>query len=73
MRAGELALNPSPWNLDVTQSGTICAASSPLKMWRPNSEGAAKLTITTAGGSPTTVDWPAGKSTARMAGCTQDR
>ena len=64
MRSGELALNPSPWNVDVTQSGTICAASGPLKLWRPESEGATKLTITPASGAAATVDWPAGKSSA---------
>jgi len=64
MRSGELALNPSPWNVDVTQSGTTCAASGPLKLWRPESEAATKLTITPASGAAATVDWPAGKSTA---------
>lgn len=64
MRSGDLALNPSPWNLDISQSGTICIAKgSPLKMWRPSSEDAAKLIITPASGKATTVNWPAGKST----------
>ena len=64
MRSGDIALNPSPWNLDISQSGTICIAKgSPLKMWRPSSEDAAKLTITPASGKATTVNWPAGKTT----------
>lgn len=64
MRSGDLALNPSPWNLDISQSGTICVAKgSALKMWRPSSEEAAKLIITPASGKATKVDWPAGKST----------
>jgi hypothetical protein len=64
MRSGDLALNPSPWNLDISQSGTICIAKgSPLKMWRPSSEDAAKLIITPSSGKATTVNWPAGKST----------
>ncbi|QNP46532.1 hypothetical protein H9L14_05195 [Sphingomonas sediminicola] len=64
MRSGDLALNPSPWNLDISQSGTICIAKgSPLKMWRPSSEDAAKLIITLSSGKATTVNWPAGKST----------
>jgi hypothetical protein len=64
MRSGDLALNPSPWNLDVSQSGTICMAKGrPLKMWRPSSDDAAKLNITPASGKATTVNWPAGKST----------
>lgn len=64
MRSGDLALNPSPWNLDVSQSGTICMAKGgALKMWRPSSDEAAKLTITPSSGKATTVAWPAGKST----------
>ena len=58
MRTGDLALNPSPWNLDVTQSGTMCIGASGLQMWRPNSEEAAKLSISTDCGPATTVDWP---------------
>ncbi|HEX6218063.1 MAG TPA: hypothetical protein VFZ35_02170, partial [Sphingomicrobium sp.] len=64
MRTGDLALNPSPWNLDVTQSGTMCIDSSGgLKMWRPNSEEADTLSISAAEGPATKVTWPAGKST----------
>jgi hypothetical protein len=63
MRTGDLALNPSPWNLDVTQSGTMCVAASGLQMWRPNPEEAAQLSITVGDGQATTVAWPAGKST----------
>lgn len=63
MRSGELALNPSPWNLDVTQSGTVCATGKSLKIWRPEVGEAAKLTITKGSGPPTTVSWPAGKAT----------
>ena len=62
MRSGDLALNPSPWNLDVTQSGTICATGTGLKLWRPDSADATKLTIKGAGPA-TTLSWPAGKST----------
>jgi len=62
MRSGELAMNPSPWNVDVTQSGTVCATGKTMKLWRPESTAASKLTIT-RNGSATHVDWPAGKST----------
>lgn len=63
MRSGDLALNPSPWNLDVSQSGTICVAQgSTLKMWRPSSDEAAKLDIA-SNGKKATVDWPASKPT----------
>lgn len=68
MRTGDLALNPSPWNLDVTQSGTMCVAATGLQMWRPNSEEAVKLSISKGSGSATTVDWPAGKSTLAWPG-----
>lgn len=68
MRTGDLALNPSPWNLDVTQSGTICVGATGLQMWRPNSEEAAKLSISKGDGAATTVDWPAGKSTLAWPG-----
>ena len=63
MRSGDLALNPSPWNLDVTQSGTICASGKGPKIWRPDSEQKSKLTITKGSGPGTTVNWPAGKPT----------
>jgi hypothetical protein len=64
LRTGELALNPSPWNVDATQSGATCAArGSPPKIWRPESGDAAQLTISKASGTPTIVSWPAGKST----------
>ena len=63
MRSGELALNPSPWNLDVSQSGTVCTSGKPLKIWRPDASDATKLTVTSGSGPATTVDWPAGKAT----------
>lgn len=64
MRTGDLALNPSPWNLDVTQSGTMCIGSAGgLKMWRPNAEEAGTLSISAGEGPATKVKWPAGKST----------
>ena len=63
MRSGDLAMNPSPWNLDVTQSGTVCATGKTLKLWRPESAASAKLTISKGSGSATKVDWPAGRST----------
>ena len=68
MRTGDLALNPSPWNLDVTQSGTMCIGASGLQMWRPNSEEAVQLNISAGDGPATTVAWPAGKSTLAWPG-----
>ena len=63
MRAGEVPMNPDPWNLDVTQSGKLCIANtSKLTLWRPQKDDAIKLTIR-GGGGEQTLDWPAGKDT----------
>ena len=63
MRSGAVPLNPSPWNLDITQSGKICIANpAKLTLWRPEKEDSIKLTIT-GGGGEQTLDWPAGKDT----------
>jgi len=63
MRSGEVPPNPSPWNLDITQSGKICVAdASKLTLWRPTKDDAIKLTIK-GGSGEQTLDWPAGKDT----------
>jgi hypothetical protein len=64
LRSGEIPQNPSPWNLDITQSGKMCIADpAKLMLWRPEADDAAKLTI--SGGSQSgTVDFAAGKATA---------
>jgi hypothetical protein len=63
MRSGAVPLNPSPWNLDITQSGKICIANpSKLTLWRPEKDDSIKLTIT-GGGAEQTLDWAAGKDT----------
>ena len=63
MRSGDIPLNPSPWNLDVTQSGKLCVANpSALTLWRPQKDDAIKLTIR-GGGNEQTLDWAAGKDT----------
>lgn len=63
MRSGEIPQNPSPWNLDVTQSGKMCIANpAKLLLWRPQSDEAVKLAIS-SGGNKQVIDWPAGKST----------
>ncbi|HET9810987.1 MAG TPA: hypothetical protein VFP53_04745 [Sphingomicrobium sp.] len=63
MRSGETRLNPSPWNVDITQSGKVCVANAgKLTLWRPIAEDAIKLTIR-GNGSEQTLDWPAGKDT----------
>jgi len=63
MRSAAVPLNPSPWNLDITQSGKICIANpAKLTLWRPEKEDSIKLTIS-GGGTEQTLDWPAGKDT----------
>jgi hypothetical protein len=63
MRSGEVRLNPSPWNVDITQSGKVCVADSgQLTLWRPLADDAIKLTIR-GNGAEQTIDWPAGKDT----------
>jgi len=64
LRTGDVARNPSVWDLDVTQSGKMCVAQpSNLALWRPNAEEAGKITIRSSSGKVQTVDWAAGKAT----------
>ena len=63
LRSGAVKLNPSPWNLDVTQSGKLCVVNAgKLNLWRPEAESAIQLTVKGAGAEQT-IDWPAGKDT----------
>lgn len=58
MRSGEIAASPSLWDVDVSQSGTVCLADpAKITLWRPESGEAATLSVN---GSP--VAWPAGKA-----------
>ncbi len=63
VRRGEIPENPSPWNLDVTQSGKVCVADpAKLVLWRPQSDQPSRLEIN-GGGHDQILDWPAGKAT----------
>ena len=54
MRSAEIPLNPSPWNLDITQSGKLCVANpAKLTLWRPTKSDAIKLTIRGGGAEQT--------------------
>lgn len=65
LRTGDIAKNPSVWDLDVTQSGKMCVAEpAKLTMWRPNRDEAAKISIRSGDGKVQTLDWAAGKATA---------
>ena len=65
LRTAQVVRNPSIWDLDVTQSGTMCVSSkSKLSMWRPDATAAARLTIRSADGKSQQMDWAAGKTSA---------
>jgi len=64
LRAGDVAHNPSIWDVDVTQSGKICVSDpAKLMLWRPNKDEAVKLNIRSSSGKAQTLDWAAGAST----------
>lgn len=64
LRTGDIAENPSVWDLDVTQSGKMCVAEpSKLTLWRPNKDDAAKISIRSEDGKVQTLDWLAGSAT----------
>ncbi len=63
LRAGEIAKNPSVWDIDATQDGKVCITDvSKLQLWRPDSEAEASVNIRTADGNAQPVTWVAGNS-----------
>jgi hypothetical protein len=69
LRAGDVAHSPSIWDIDVTQSGKVCVANaSKLQLWRPDSDGAAKITIHSADGGAQELTWASGKASAAWPG-----
>lgn len=65
LRAAEVAHNPSIWDIDVAQGGKICVAdASKLKLWRADSDAAAKVQIRSADGKAEELNWAAGKALA---------
>ena len=65
LRTAEVARNPSIWDLDATQSGKMCVnKQGKLQLWRPDTEGAAKVTIRSADGKSQQLAWAAGKASA---------
>lgn len=47
----------------MTQSGKVCVTkASKLQLWRPESDGAMKVTIRSADGKSQELSWPAGKT-----------
>ena len=68
MRSGEITSAPSLWDVDVTQSGKTCVAEpAKLKLWRPNADTPATLSIRSGTNTHSiefakghaTVPWPA--------------
>ena len=52
------------WDIDATQSGTMClAATTGARLWRPDASQAATLTISGSNRPTQTVIWPAGAAT----------
>jgi hypothetical protein len=65
LRTGEVAKNPSIWDLDVTQSGKMCVSQpAKLKLWRPDTDSEAKISIRSADGKSEEVSWASGKAIA---------
>lgn len=65
LRAGEVAHSPSIWDVDVSQSGKFCVADpAKLQLWRPESDGAGKVTISSTDGKSQPLSWAAGKALA---------
>src|SRR3954452_24934008 len=65
LRAGEIAKNPSIWDIDVTQSGKVCVANpAKLQLWRPETDSATKIKIRSADGKSQELSWAAGKASA---------
>jgi len=63
LRAGEIAKNPSVWDIDATQNGKVCVTdTSKLQLWRPDSTAEATVNIRTSDGAVQPVTWVAGNS-----------
>lgn len=62
MRAGEVPASPSLWDIDVSQSGTVCLADpKAVTLWRPEKEAGVTLTIAGPGAAERKLEWAAGK------------
>lgn len=64
LRASEVAHNPSIWDVDVS-GGKVCVAdAAKLKLWRPDSDADATVTIRDSDGKSQQLNWAAGKALA---------
>ena len=65
LRAGEVAKNPSVWDIDATQSGKVCITdASRLNLWRPESNAETTVNIRSSDGQVQAVTWVAGNASA---------
>jgi hypothetical protein len=65
LRAGEVARNPSVWDIDASQSGKVCVTDAAhALLWRPDSESEATVNIRSSDGSVQPVVWVAGNAAA---------
>lgn len=61
LRTGEIAKNPSVWDIDATQSGKVCVSSGgKVKLWRPDSASEATVNVRNSGGAVQSLKWSAG-------------
>ena len=68
LRAGEVAHNPSIWDIDVSQSGKVCVTNaSKVQLWRPDSDGSPSVQIHSSDGQSQKLSWAAGKAIYRLA------
>ena len=64
LRTGDVARNPSLWDVDVSQSGKMCVSdTAKLNLWRPSKDEPAKVSIRSGDGRVQTLAWAAGKDT----------
>jgi hypothetical protein len=65
LRAGEVAHNPSIWDIDASTSGKVCVTNaSKLQLWRPDKEAAITVKIHGADGKSQDLSWAAGAALA---------
>ena len=63
LRTGEIAKNPSVWDIDATQSGKVCVSSGgKVKLWRPDSASEATVNVRNGSGAVQSLKWTAGNA-----------
>lgn len=63
LRAGEVARNPSVWDIDATQSGKVCVTSEgKVQLWRPDSHSDATINLRAPSGQSESLTWRAGNA-----------